>query len=75
MAATVLDSSKWRRAYQAEARRRADGTRAAVQAGQGRAVLERMRPGLPLPEVADPFPLEVHHAISSPAEGLPVLPA
>ncbi|MFG2979445.1 hypothetical protein ACGFYY_41475, partial [Streptomyces sp. NPDC048331] len=74
-AAAVLDEQKWRRAYRAEARRRADGTSAAVQAGQGRAVLERMRTGRPLPEVVDPFPLEVHHAIGSPVAGLPVLPA
>ncbi|WP_327743428.1 hypothetical protein OHO28_08950 [Streptomyces europaeiscabiei] len=72
--AAVLDVHKWRRAYQFEARRRADGTSAAVQAGQGRAVLERMRPGRPLSEVADPFHLEVHRAIGSPAAGLPVLP-
>ncbi|MFZ4250444.1 transcriptional regulator, partial [Streptomyces griseoincarnatus] len=74
-AAAVLDVQKWRRAYQAEARRRADGTRAAVEAGQGRAVLERMRPGMLLAEVVDPFPLEVHRAIGSPVAGLPVLPA
>ncbi|MFE0906105.1 hypothetical protein ACFW3Y_23025, partial [Streptomyces rochei] len=74
-AAAVLDGQKWRRAYQAEARRRADGTRAAVEAGHGRAVLERMRPGMPLAEVVDPFHLEVHHAIGSPVTGLPVLPA
>ncbi|WP_328493487.1 hypothetical protein OHS59_12535 [Streptomyces sp. NBC_00414] len=73
-AAAVLDVHKWQRAYQAEARRRADGTSAAVQAGQVRAVLERMRPGRPLSEVADPFHLEVHHAIGSPAAGLPMLP-
>ncbi|MGY0066902.1 hypothetical protein ACWZEH_08710 [Streptomyces sp. QTS137] len=58
-AAAVLDGQKWRRAYQAEARRRADGTRTAVEAGHGRAVLERMRPGMPLAEVVDPFHLEV----------------
>ncbi|MEG3631947.1 hypothetical protein [Streptomyces poriticola] len=74
-AAAVLDEQTWRRAYQAEARRRADGTRAAVEAGQGRAVLERMRPGMPLAEVVDPFHLEVHRAIGSPVAGLPVLPA
>ncbi|MEW2310663.1 hypothetical protein AB0918_18815 [Streptomyces sp. NPDC006864] len=73
--AAVLDVQKWERAYQAEARRRAEGTSAAVQAGQGRAVLERMRPGRPLSEVVDPFQLEVHHAIGSPVAGLPVLPA
>ncbi|MEV7020054.1 hypothetical protein AB0N57_30830, partial [Streptomyces sp. NPDC093991] len=74
-AAAVLDEQTWQRAYQAEALRRADGTRAAVEAGQGRAVLERMRPGMPLAEVVDPFPLEVHRAIGSPVAGLPVLPA
>ncbi|MDX3867561.1 hypothetical protein [Streptomyces europaeiscabiei] len=73
-ASAVLDEHKWRHVFKAEARRRAEGTSAAVQAGQGRAVLERMRPGRPLQEVADPFHLEVHHAIGSPAAGLPVLP-
>ncbi|GBQ03905.1 hypothetical protein SSP531S_53840 [Streptomyces spongiicola] len=73
--AAVLDVQKWERAYQAEARRRAEGTSAAVQAGQGRVVLERMRPGRPLSEVVDPFQLEVHHAIGSLVAGLPVLPA
>ncbi|MGW0771533.1 hypothetical protein [Streptomyces sp. NPDC002676] len=74
-AVTLLDVQRWRRAHQAEARRRADTTRSAVEAGQGRAVLERMRPGRPLAEVTDPFQLEVHHAIDSPVVGLPVLPA
>ncbi|MEU5200934.1 hypothetical protein AB0G86_44015, partial [Streptomyces scabiei] len=73
-ASAVLDEHKWRHVFKAEARRRAEGTSAAVQTGQGRAVLERMRPGRPLQEVADPFHLEVHYAISSPAAGLPVLP-
>ncbi|MER6206564.1 hypothetical protein [Streptomyces sp. NPDC001642] len=73
-AAAVLDVNTWRRVYQSEARRRADGTSAAVQAGQGQAVLERMRPGRPLSEVVDPFYLEVHQAIGSPVAGLPVLP-
>ncbi|MEU9398000.1 helix-turn-helix transcriptional regulator [Streptomyces sp. NPDC048324] len=71
----LLEPQRWRRAYQAEARRRAEGTGAAVQAQQGRAVLEQMRLGLPLSEVTNPFPLEVHHAIGSPVAGLPVLPA
>ncbi|MGW0771643.1 hypothetical protein [Streptomyces sp. NPDC002676] len=74
-AAALLEVSRWRRIYEAEARRRADTTRSAVEAGQGRAVLERMRPGQPLVEVTDPFRLEVHHAIDSPVGGLPVLPA
>ncbi|MET7458016.1 hypothetical protein ABZT03_40465 [Streptomyces sp. NPDC005574] len=75
--AALLDEQQWRRAYRAEARRLADGTSAAVRAGQGRAVLERMRPGRPLAEVTDPFAfdLEVHRAIDSPAAGLPELPA
>ncbi|MGW2826420.1 hypothetical protein ACWC24_36365, partial [Streptomyces sp. NPDC001443] len=75
-ARTLLDAARWRRAYQSEARRRADATRTAVGAGQGRAVLERMRPGRPLAEVTDPFAfdLEVHRAIGSPVAGLPVLP-
>ncbi|MGP8300201.1 hypothetical protein ACTPOK_20170 [Streptomyces inhibens] len=73
-AARLLDPEQWRSAYRAEARRRADGTSAAVQAEQGRAVLERMRPGQPLAEVTDPFDLEVHRAVDFPATGLPVLP-
>ncbi|MEU1875776.1 hypothetical protein ABZ470_00565 [Streptosporangium sp. NPDC020072] len=74
--AALLDSDRWRRAHEAEARRRAEGTRAAVQAQQGRIVLERMRPGRPLEEVSDPFQLEVHHAIEAEGEStdLPVLP-
>ncbi|WP_202197102.1 hypothetical protein [Streptomyces spororaveus] len=80
-AAAVLDAERWRRAYQDEARRRADATRGAVEAGQSRAVLERMRPGRLLSEVTDPFAfgLEVHRAIDTgPRSGgmpLPVLPA
>ncbi|WP_416966842.1 hypothetical protein [Streptomyces sp. 4F14] len=70
----LLDPQRWRRAYEAEARRRASATRAAVQAQQGRAALERMRPGRPLGSVTDPFRLEVHRAIDSPFTGLPVLP-
>ncbi|MCX4799894.1 hypothetical protein OG497_39320 [Streptomyces sp. NBC_01242] len=70
----VLDEQEWRRAYQAEARRRSDTTRIAVGVGQARAALERMRPGIPLSEMVDPFQLEVHHAIGSPIAGLPVLP-
>ncbi|TXS35210.1 XRE family transcriptional regulator, partial [Streptomyces sp. uw30] len=73
-AGVLLEGQRWRRAYQAEAHRRANTTRTAVEAGQGRAVLERMRPGRPLSEVTDPFHLEVHHAINSPAAGLPMLP-
>jgi hypothetical protein len=72
--AALLDEQQWRRAYRAEARRRADGIRGAVEAGQGRAVLERMRPGRPLSEVTDPFRLEVHRAIASTVTGLPALP-
>ena len=73
--AALLDPQRWRRVYLAEAHRRADGTRAGVEAGQGRAVLQRMRPGRPLNEVTDPFHLEVHHAIGSSVAGLPLLPA
>ncbi|WP_190012479.1 hypothetical protein, partial [Streptomyces griseomycini] len=73
--AALLDEQQWRRAYRAEACRRADGIRGAVEAGQGRAVLERMRPGRPLSEVTDPFRLEVHRAIASTVTGLPALPA
>lgn len=62
-AIALLEPQQWRRAYQAKARQNADGTRTAVQAEQGRAILEQMRPGLPLSEVTDPFHLEVHHAI------------
>ncbi|MEV4569852.1 hypothetical protein AB0K12_39345 [Nonomuraea sp. NPDC049419] len=76
-AAALLDEQRWRRAYQEEARRRAEGISEAVRAGQGRAVLEAMRPGWPLGEVSDPFRfgLEVHHAIDSPVPGAPPLPA
>ncbi|MET8861257.1 hypothetical protein ABZW95_34555, partial [Streptomyces sp. NPDC004579] len=75
-AAALLDEHQWRRAYQAECRRRADQTRAGVEAGQGRAALERLRPGRPLKEVTDSFAsdLEVHRAIDSPVGGLPLLP-
>ncbi|WP_439677904.1 hypothetical protein [Embleya sp. MST-111070] len=75
VAVAVPDERAWSRAYRGEAGRRADGTRAAVRAEQARAVLERMRPGRPLAEEADPFALEVHHAIDSRTAGLPVLPA
>ncbi|MFD9949408.1 hypothetical protein ACFWX0_51925, partial [Nonomuraea sp. NPDC059022] len=76
-AAVLSDEQRWRDAYRAEARHRTAGTRAAVQAGQGQAVLERMRPGWPLSEVKDPFQfgLEVHRAINTGDAGLPALPA
>ncbi|MEO3861425.1 hypothetical protein [Acrocarpospora sp. B8E8] len=64
--AALLEAGRWRAAYLAEASRRTEGTRAAVQAEQGRAALERLRPGRPLQEVSDPFALEVHRAIDSP---------
>ncbi|MGW2917127.1 hypothetical protein ACWDBF_04575 [Streptomyces angustmyceticus] len=73
-AARLLDLQQWRSVYRDEARRRADGTSAAVQAEQGRAALQRMRPGRPLAEVTDPFALEVHRAVDVPAKALPVLP-
>ncbi|QOV36877.1 hypothetical protein IM697_44250 [Streptomyces ferrugineus] len=71
----LLDEGRWRRAYRAEAARRAAGTSRAVKAAQGRTALGEMRPGRPLSEVTDPFHLEVHHAIGSPVAGLPPLPA
>ncbi|MGW7199558.1 hypothetical protein, partial [Streptomyces chryseus] len=58
--ALLLDKRQWQRAHEAEAHRRADGTRTSVLAAQGREILERMRPGQPLAEVTDPFHLEVH---------------
>ncbi|MGP4114437.1 hypothetical protein ACTWP5_26440 [Streptomyces sp. 4N509B] len=77
--AALLEAERWRGVYRAEARRRGDATGVAVRAEQGRAVLERMRPGRPLGEVTDPFHLEVHRAISAPDGAgpptLPVLPA
>ncbi|MFJ2568293.1 hypothetical protein ACIO02_36155 [Streptomyces sp. NPDC087568] len=73
-AAELLSTQRWRLLYQAEAQLRAHGTRAAVTAQQGRAVLERMRPGQPLGAISDPFHLEVHHAIDSSVAGLPMLP-
>ncbi|GAA4199943.1 hypothetical protein [Microbispora amethystogenes] len=75
--AMLLDERRWRAAYQAEAQRRAQATRTAVQAQQGRAVLDRMRPGWPLESVTDPFRfgLEVHRAIDAGTVGLPALPA
>ncbi|MGQ4434569.1 hypothetical protein [Streptomyces sp. SAS_260] len=73
-AAALWDPDQWRRAYRAGALRRARGIGTAVEAGQSRAVLERMQPGLPLSEVDDPFQLEVHRAIGSPGTSLPVLP-
>ncbi|GAA0404163.1 hypothetical protein Acor_24380 [Acrocarpospora corrugata] len=73
--AALLEAGRWRAAYMAEAGRLAEGTRTAVQAEQGRAALERSRPGRPLGEVRDPFALEVHRAIDSPTAGLPALPA
>ncbi|MFF7717739.1 hypothetical protein [Streptomyces sp. NPDC007988] len=72
--AALLDPEEWKRAYKADAVRRAEGTSAAVEAAQARVVLERMRPGWPLSEVTDPFALEVHRAIGSPAAGLQALP-
>ncbi|MCO5999826.1 hypothetical protein [Actinoallomurus rhizosphaericola] len=74
VAAGLWDEEVWRRAYLAEAHRRADTTSAGVQAEQSRAVLERIQPGQPLNEVTDPFYLEVHHAIAAPVAGLPQLP-
>lgn len=73
--ALLLNDQQWRSAYQAEAHRRADGTRTSVLAAQDREILERMRPGQLLAEVTDPFHLEVHRAIGSEVAGLPDLPA
>ncbi|CNE48094.1 Obg family GTPase CgtA%2C C-terminal extension [Mycobacterium tuberculosis] len=72
--ATLLDPQRWREAYQAEARKRADGTRDAVTAEQARTALERLRPGRPLDHATDPFALEVHHAIEAPSVPGAVLP-
>ncbi|WP_189554693.1 hypothetical protein [Streptomyces lavendofoliae] len=74
-AAAFLHPQTWRRAYEAEARRRAEVTSTAVLAGHGRTALEGILPGLPLSEVVDPFYLEVHRSIASPVTGLPMLPA
>ncbi|MFG2267098.1 hypothetical protein ACGFNR_29855, partial [Streptomyces sp. NPDC048720] len=71
----ILDEQRWRRAYDAEARRHADGTRTSALAAQGREILERMRPGRPLADVTDPFHLEVHRAIGTKVAGLSELPA
>jgi hypothetical protein len=72
----LLDPPRWRHAYEAEADRRAQAVRVAVEAQQGRDVLHRMRPGWPLGEVTDPFKfhLEIHPAIASPEGDLPALP-
>ncbi|QXJ25796.1 hypothetical protein AGRA3207_007346 [Actinomadura graeca] len=73
--AALVDPQRWKDAYRAEAARRAQGTRAAVEAGQGRAALEGLRPGRPLSQVTDPFALEVHRPIALEQAGdLPVLP-
>lgn len=72
--AELLNPRMWRRAYQAEAQRRANGTSAAVLAEQARIALTRLRPGMALSDVADPFSLEVHRTVDSPMGGLPVLP-
>ncbi|MER5662820.1 hypothetical protein [Streptomyces mirabilis] len=74
--AELLNVEQWRRAYRAEAAQRADGTRAGVEAVQGRAALEQVRPGWPLAEVTDPFlfHLEIHRTVGSSARGLPGLP-
>ena len=74
-AALLFDEQRWRDAYQAEARRRANATRTHVLAGQAHTVLEGLRPGRPLTQVTDPFQLEVHRAIEvGDATGLPQLP-
>ena len=74
-AASLFDEQRWRDAYQAEARRRANATRTHVLAGQAHTVLEGLRPGRPLTQVTDPFQLEVHRAIEvGDATGLPQLP-
>ncbi|WP_331751748.1 hypothetical protein OG713_45420 (plasmid) [Streptomyces sp. NBC_00723] len=75
VAAAVFDQHRWRRAFRDEAGRRAAATSDAMQAGQGRTILEQMRPGRPLTAVSDPFHLEVHHPIRSAVAGLPVLPS
>jgi len=73
--ASLFDEQRWRDAYDAEARRRANATRTHTLAGQARTVLEEMRPGRPLAEVTDPFQLEVHRAIDvGDATNLPQLP-
>jgi hypothetical protein len=73
--ALLLDTQQWRSAYEAEAHRRADGTRTSVLAAQAREILKRTLPGQPLADVTDPFHLEVHRAIGSEVAGLPELPA
>jgi len=74
-AASLFDEQRWRDAYQAEARRRANATRTHVLAEQAHTVLEGLRPGRPLAQVTDPFQLEVHRAIEvGDATGLPQLP-
>jgi len=73
--ASLFDEQRWRDAYDAEARRRANATRTHVLAGQAHTVLEGLRPGRPLTQVTDPFQLEVHRAIEvGDATGLPQLP-
>ena len=66
--AALLDEGQWRKAHQAEARRRAG----IVSAGAQRALAA----GWPLAEVMDPVALEVHRPVppDRPQQGLSVLP-
>ncbi|MFA1550730.1 hypothetical protein [Actinomadura chokoriensis] len=73
--AVLLDPQQWRHAYQAEAKRRADSTRATVQAEQGRAALAQLHPGQRLEKLTDPFALGVHRTIKLNRRHEQVLPA
>ena len=71
----------WLRLHQRakeERQKRPYGVVAGGASRRGRAlresVLERTQPGWPLPEVTDPFALEVHRAIEASAAGWPDLP-
>ena len=75
-AAGLLDEEAWRRAYRAEARRRAGVVSAGVQRAQAARALAGPAAGRLLDQVTDPFALEVHRPVhpEDAPPGLPVLP-
>jgi hypothetical protein len=82
-AGELADPSRWRSAYEAEARRRQGFASDIAVRSQAERILamssSSQSPGRPLAEVTDPFALEVHRPVeagdASGRQGLPPLPA
>ncbi len=72
----LFDEHRWRKAYQDEARRRAQVTSESVEQAQATAALAGPPSGRLLDQVSDPFALEVHRPMQPDhlRQELPVLP-